>query len=93
MSMTAMTFGAFDRRATAAVIAARASAPAGEAAVTISVVGGLSLAPAAGPKSDVPKNTNAPTRAVERTAASFEVEATKVRAGDWYLNTRAVKCR
>ena len=93
MSMTAMTLGAFGRRATAAVIAARAAAPAGEAAVTISVVGGPSPAPAVAPKSDATRNMDAPTRAVARTAASFEVEATKLRAGGCFLNARVVKCR
>jgi hypothetical protein len=75
------------------VIAARAEAPAGEAAVTISVVGGSSPAPAVAPKSDVTRNTDAPTPTVARTAAPFEVEAPTLRARGCYFNTRAVKCR
>ena len=78
---TAITLGAFGSRATAALIASRAAAPAGEAAVTISVVGRSAPASAVDTKSAVTRNTDAPTQVVARTVASFEVEATKLRAG------------
>jgi hypothetical protein len=90
MSMTAIILGVLGRRATAARIASRAATPAGDDAVTMSVVG-RSVAPAVVRASNASRSPPAPTQAGTRTVASLKVEATNLRAGRCYLNGGEVK--